>query len=310
MLARGKYGIEYTPEPSDDESGGSGWVVLVVILVMLVSLAWTFLHRLCSRPDTEPEELTVVQAEVAQSHPTETGDQGDRPTASAVRMAEEPPSEVTPAVAVKPKPAPSKPALDQLAYVKRPVKVRNLLMRLEEAKKTGDVEMQALTIEQLRALPGSPVADLDDTLARQLGELNLRRFFGKRRAWVSEVTVKRGDSASRIAAEHGSTLASFSRLNGGNIEKLKVGQKAYVLDQPRFQLVVRRRAKTADLQLKDRFFKRYDIISSDGGKDGAYETSLPLRQFWRTIGIDFSPADRAELEMLLPKSTPVLVSEM
>jgi hypothetical protein len=193
---------------------------------------------------------------------------------------------------------------------KRPVKVRNLLMRLEEAERRRDVEMAVSTIEQLRALPGSPAADLDNVLARRLGDLNMKWLFVLKNAqWVKEVTVKRGDSASRIASENGSTLASLSRLNGGSVDRVIIGSKLRVMNHPRFNLVVHRRSRTADLQLNGKFFKRYDLSSPVTGADGAYEISGRIRQFWTERGISFSMKDRAELEMLLPKGAAVLVSE-
>jgi hypothetical protein len=192
----------------------------------------------------------------------------------------------------------------------RPVKVRNLLMRLEEAERRSDVEMAVSTIEQLRALPGSPAADLDNVLARRLGDLNMKRLFVLKNAqWVKEVTVKRGDSASRIASENGSTLASLSRLNGGSVDRVILGSKLRVMNHPRFNLVVHRRSRTADLQLNGKFFKRYDLTAPVTGADGAYEIPGRIRQFWTERGISFSMKDRAELEMLLPKGAAVLVSE-
>ncbi|MBR2838382.1 MAG: LysM peptidoglycan-binding domain-containing protein, partial [Kiritimatiellae bacterium] len=222
-----------------------------------------------------------------------------------------------PASAEAPQPSvavpPPDPALASLpdALRNRPVKARNLLMRLAEAEKARDMEMAITTIEQLRALPGSPVADLDDRLARRLGELNMLRLFeGRSGQWVKSVTVKRGDSASRIAAENGSTLASLARLNGGNVDRIVLGRSLYVMDHPRFNLAIRRRTRTADLSLNGKFFRRYDLAGADGGKDGAYEMTATPRAFWRAVGVEFRPEDRAELELLLPVGARVLVSEL
>ncbi|MBO7683246.1 MAG: LysM peptidoglycan-binding domain-containing protein, partial [Kiritimatiellae bacterium] len=202
------------------------------------------------------------------------------------------------------------PALP-VALENRPVKARNLLMRLEEADRRQDVEMAVSTIEQLRSLPGAPVADLDDRLARRLGALNMLRLFANRDPrWVRCVVVKRGDSASRIAAENGSTLASLSRLNGGRVDKIVLGSRIYVMDHPRFALVVHRRTRTADLSLNGKFFKRYDLAGDVGSPAGVYEMSSGPRSVWRTVGAGFRAEDRAELETLMPSSARVLVSEM
>ena len=186
---------------------------------------------------------------------------------------------------------------------KRPPKVRNLLMRLEEARRLKDVEMEITTIEALRAMPGSPAADLDNNLAKRLGVLNMRRLFNMKSAqWVETVVVKRGDSASRIASEHGATFASLAKLNDGDVGKLRIGQKMHVLNHPRFNLVVHMRARTADLHLNGKFFKRYELQGDDGVKSGLFE--------WRDVSLPLEHSDRAELDMLLPKSSSVQVSEI
>ena len=292
---RGKFGIEYTPRKPDEESSGLGWIFAVVALVALVSFAWTLVRRIGSDDsDPPPTEPPNPPAEVVR---------GDAPAPQPAAQPDVP----------APVPPTATAALPDLlvSLENRPVKARNLLMRLEEAGKLHDVEMAVSTIEQLRALPGAPVADLDDKLARHLGALNMRRLFANRHPqWVRSVVVKRGDSASRIAAENGSTLASLARLNGGNVDRIVLGSSVYVMYHPRFSLVVRRRPRTADLSLNGKFFKRYDIVGEVRGKVGAYEMSDGARSVWRTVGADFSPADRAELEMLLPSSARVLVSEM
>ena len=184
-------------------------------------------------------------------------------------------------------------------------------MRLDEAERRNDIDMAVSTIEQLRALPGSPAADLDDSLARRLGVLNVKRLFELKNAqWVKTVVVKRGDAASRIAAENGSTLASLARLNGGNVDKIAIGRKLYVMDHPRFNLVIRRRTRTADLSLNGKFFQRYDLDGEVSGNPGAYEMTANPRAVWRALGVSFKPADRTELETLLPSGAQVLVSEL
>ena len=88
-----------------------------------------------------------------------------------------------------------------------------------------------------------------------------------------------------------------------------IGSKIRVMNHPRFNLVIHRRSRTADLQLNGKFFKRYDLAAPVTGEVGAYEISSRIRQFWKERGISFSMKDRAELEMLLPRGASVLVSE-
>lgn len=292
MLQRGNYGIEWSARPKDDDTSVLGRVVLIVVIVALISLACTIVKRVrqsnAALEETREEvaveeakaaELSAQVAAVEEAQPLDVA----KPKEPVIADAELPP--------------------EVALFNKRPPRVRNLLMRLDEANKRGDVEMAATTIESIRKLPGSPAADMDDDLARRLGTYNMHRLFVLKSAlWVATVEVKRGDSASRIASEHGSTLASLGKLNNGKIDNIKAGQKLFVLNHPRFNLVVHRRARMADLQLNGKFFKRYDLTNSDGLSDGVYE--------WREIALQLAPADKAELDMLLPKTTSVLISEL
>ena len=82
------------------------------------------------------------------------------------------------------------------------------------------------------------------------------------------------------------------------------------MDHPRFNLVVHRRSRTADLSLNGKFFRRYDLADEVRGAVGAYRVQQNARSLWRTLGLSFAPAARTELETLLPAGAQVLVSEM
>ena len=284
-LARGKYGVEYNPRQMEREPSGLGWIVAVIALLALVSLTWTLVKRFRSSGEEMPPEVAEVQS--AGPAVVETNR-----TSTAV---EPPPVSIARTTVLS----------------RRPVKVRNLLMRLEEAEKNRDLEMAVTTIESIRALPGSPAADIDDALARRLGSLNVRWLFEQKNAqWVKRVTVKRGDGASRLAVENGSTLASLVKLNAVDASRIVLGQQLYVMDHPRFNLVVHRRTRTADLSLNGKFFRRYDLQREVTAKEGAYELPERKRAFFGNIGAALKPSDLEELETLLPTKTPVLISEM
>ena len=310
-FAQGKYGVEYNTVRADDDSPGLlPWTLGIVFLVAIVSLVATLITR-AKREASEKELMPPQEAYVAA-----VADAATNPAAS--------PSDAQPAsqsvesngeqVAAKPPPAPELPPPEKIeasGTAKRPTKVTNLLMRLDVAEKNRDIAMAIDTIEQLRSLPGNPAADLDDSLARRLGVLNMRRLFGADKSpWTTEIIVKRGDNASRIAYEHGSTLASFAKLNGGNVEKVVIGKKMKVMDHPRFSLVVHRLTKTADLSLNGKFFKRYYLKAEAKGQIGAYEVPERIRPFWAENGIVFDQPDRAELEMLLPKGATIIIAEL
>ena len=285
-FARGRFGIEYNPNPMDEESSGAGWLVALIVLAAVAVLAAAGVRRLVS---SAPDEPSPIDAPVA--------------VPTAVPVATNAPPRVEP-----PKP----PPIPQGAERNRPRTAQNLLLKLEKAEAAQDVELAVSTIEQLRALPGEAVADLDNSLARRLGELNVRRLFvDKNRQWVKEVVVRRGDSATRIASENGSTVASLLKLNElPSADRLRVGQKLDVMDHPRFTIVVHRVAKYADLTLKGKFFKRYDIIAPVRAAAGNYETPARLRAFLAEKGITLAPADSAELDMLVPAKSSLLVSEL
>ena len=279
-LARGKFGIEYDPRTLEPESSGFGWVVVAVAFAALISLTFVVVKRMRS---VEPDDVSTVETPVLAPVPA-----APAPAATSQVF---------------------KASREVVSH--RPPRLRNLLMRLEEAEKRGDVEMAVGTIESIRALPGSPAADLDDALARRLGTLNIRRLFDLRCAqWVKTVEVRRGDSASRIAAENGSTLASLARLNGGDVERIRLGAKLYVMDHPRFNLVLHRRTRIADLSLNGKFFKRYDLQGEVKARDGAYGVPEKRRGFWGVFGPAFAKTDRAELDLLLPSGASMLVSEL
>ena len=294
-IARGKFGIEYFPRPQDEESKGTGWIVVAVALAATALLVSAGVRRLLA-PSDEP---TPVDS------PAQTAAHGEPQPSQTPAAATNAPAQTTAAIVSE------APPLPRGAERNRPHSAQILLLKLEKAMEANDVELAVSTIEQLRALPGEAVADLDDKLARQLGELNIRRLFvARNRQWVRQAEVRPGDSATRIARESGSTLASLLKLNSlPSADKLRVGQRLYVMDHPKFTLVIHRAAKYADLSLKGKFFKRYDLAAPVAAPEGNYETPARLRAFFTEKGISLAQKDRAELEVLLPEKTPVLVSE-
>lgn len=301
-FARGRFGIEYNPNPMDEESSGAGWLVALIVLAAVAVLAAAGVRRLVS---SAPDEPSPIDAPVAVPTTVVRSDDKSKSVGAPLR------GDRSGHVGDMPLP-PKPPPIPQGAERNRPRAAQNLLLKLEKAEAAQDVELAVSTIEQLRALPGEAVADLDNSLARRLGELNVRRLFvDKNRQWVKEVVVRRGDSATRIASENGSTLASLLKLNElPSADRLRVGQKLDVMDHPRFTIVVHRVAKYADLTLKGKFFKRYDIIAPVRAVAGNYETPARLRAFLAEKGITLAPADSAELDMLVPAKSSLLVSEL
>ena len=274
--SRGSFGIEYRPEAPSEETPWLLWAVGIAVAVALVygSVAGyrRFVRWLDEKPDPVPNPVVETNAPIA------------------------------PVIAA------STP--DLTARGKRPRVLDNLLMRLDRAIATTNVALQVATIEQIRSLPGAPAADLDDDLAKMLGPLKLYMLFGAgmRNEWVKTIEVKRGNSASRIAAEYGTTVKCLQQLNG-DVSSLKVGQRLKVMNHPQFRLSVYRRTGIADLYLNGRFFKRYYLLGEVTGEDGSYTFPAGPRGLLSEKGVKLVVKDIAELEMLLPKGANMTIAD-
>ena len=295
--------IEYDATRTKDVSGGWRWAVLAVLLLAVgVSLVYA---RFVSRdrapvqvPDAPPPRIAA-----------------DAPPATSPLMA------TNAAVAQRadaPPPRPSEAAKEAEAWAEgasaRPARERALLQRLADAERLGKLAIAVDTIEQLRAKPS--MADLDDRLARRLGTLNVKRLFsGEPVPWVSETTVRRGQTVHRIAREHGTTVAAVRQLNGlGPQEEPAPGRKLRVLEFPKATLVVHKQTRHADLTLNGRLFKRYYVSTGRGAMPGAYPITSRSeegpRSRFTALGIRVAPKDMRELDMFLAPGSTLTVSEM
>ncbi len=290
-LTRVKYGIEFSTKPEEDHgSSGGGWIVVLVLLVAAASFILTVARRISASRDA-----------------------GDGAPSEKALVVEPPPPEPVVAVPTSVQPEEERSVVVVKDFSTRPAKVKSLLLRLEQASANGEIEKEVETLEQLLALPGEAVADIEDVLVLKLGELNHRWLFERANPqWVREVTVKRGDSATRLARENGSTLGSLKRLNPGlDVELLKIGMRIKVMNHPSFTLIIRRKLRTVDLLLNGKLFKRYQLPDSAPDiplEPGAYRTPANLREYFRREGIGLAPEDAAEIDLLVPRDTPVRVS--
>lgn len=273
--ARGSYGIEYRPEGPSEETPWLLWAIALAVAVAFVYASIAGYRRLVSWLEEKPSE-TAEESVVA--------------TNSVVR--------------------PIVPVPDLTARGKRPRVLDNLLMRLDRAIATTNVALQVATIEQIRSLPGAPAADLDDDLAKMLGPLKLYMLFGAgmRNEWVKTIEVKRGNSASRIAAEYGTTVKCLEKLNG-EVSSLRAGQSLKVMNHPQFRLSVYRRTGIADLFLNGRFFKRYYLLGEVTGEDGSYTFTANTRALLSEKGVKLVVKDVSELEMLLPRGANMTIAD-
>ena len=132
--------------------------------------------------------------------------------------------------------------------------------------------------------------------------------------WTARVTVKRGDSRDRLARDNRTTGAALDRLNPKtNWARIKPGDVVRVLQYPKAVLVVHKGLRFADLSLKGAFFHRYPFTGQVRVPSGVYpvtrEPGKTAHAYLREIGVTFSPADRADLEMFLAPESSINVSD-
>ena len=192
----------------------------------------------------------------------------------------------------------------------RPALERTLLEKLLAAERTMNPMLALDTIERLRSRPA--MADLDEPLARRLGALNLQCLYSSRPTpWTTSVVARRGDSAYRIAREHGTTLAAILKLNNLPPDsRLTPGTVLRVLEFPRTALVIHRQTKIADLSLNGKFFKRYYASTSAATKTGSFQVTRENgpRTRLKDLAVIFAPADLDEISMLLPPGASIVVT--
>lgn len=285
-FVKGDFGIEYNPARRDRTPLGFKLAVGTMIAAVLGSLLYTLVSRLGN------DDGTANSPAAENSLPPAPGS-ADCQARLAYR---------------------ARNAGDVLngttSPSKRPVAVRNLLLRLEEAEKSRDLVVIVSTIEQIRALPGRPAADIDGRLAKRLGDLNAQWLFDYANAqWVKKITVKAGDSAIRIARENGSTLSSLLRLNGiADAGRIKSGSIVKVMNHPRCNLVVS--PKKADLHLNGKFFRRYEIEYPHSAKAGVYDVGNNPGAVLSALGVSVkNRKSREELESLLPRGATVTICD-
>lgn len=308
-FARGKYGVEYNPIGRSGDSHPFRWLFTLLAILAAVSL---FVARGCRKtippPVVDPPKPRATVAPVP-SKPTTAPTPAPTPAVPnkrTVRTTSPAPVATTQATA----------ATNWLGTAQtRPAAEAALLARLADAERLGNKRIARDTLEKLRR--SSAMADLDDQFARRLGALNAEILFtpprGERDGWTVPVVVKRGDSAQRLAREHGTTLAAVLKLNSlKDANRIRIGDTLRMLEFPRAMLVVHAELRFADISLNGRFFKRYDVTFPKKPSNGSYQVTRnegPMDRF-AALGLKFSQSDREELALLLAPGSRIIVSPM
>lgn len=294
--------VEFDASRRHDKSGG--WR-LAVYAVVLVAIAISFISSRGCFSKKRTVKVDAGRLPVSNLVKESPAQISTVPTNEVVRLAKKPP---------EPSPAAKQASSWAENASGRSVRERTLLLRLADAERQGRLAIAVDTIEQLRAIPS--MADIDDKLARRLGDLNVMRLFsGEPVPWVVDVTVRRGQSVHRIAKEHGTTVAAVRQLNGlSATEEPSVGRRLRVLEFPRAAFVVHKPTRHADLMLNGKLFKRYYVSVGKKTPPGAYPiTSLAKegpRSRFAALEIKIAAVDMRELDMFLAPGSSLTISEM
>ena len=309
MYRRGKYEIEFKVTTRKSGPGPLQFVLmagLAVVAIAFFSFRGCFRHREVPKP--VPPPVSIVRPE-SDARPQIVAPVSQPPQEQPA-MPELPPDEVD---EVKSEPGGSEVVRGLADKTEnRPPAVRALLERLEAADQQGNVVLQIDTLERLRQNKDS-VADIDDLLARRLGNLNRKLFLeGKTSPWVTAYTVRTGDTLHQIAREHGATVAAVLMLNGvGDPRRLRVGQALRIPNHLRAKLKVHAASQIADLEINGKFFRRYDAAVPKNAELGERAVTRKdgegARQLIEKSKVRFSDADLKEIALMLPPGSSIVL---
>ena len=298
--ARGKFGVEY--HPAETETHRLRGLVFVVLVLVAVAFVW---YKISSRRDVQvvkdADPPTIPQIQTS-SNPTIANSNPGKPDL--------PRPQPTPTVAPE-----VRPLVRQLLETEslRPQQDQVLIRRYAEAERQENLRNSIDAIKKLYNRPS--MADLRDPLMRRLGDLNRQMLFsGNLTPWTQRITVRRGDSRSRIAHEYRTTPAAVAKLNPlVKWEKLQPGDSVIVFKFLNAILVVHKQLGYADLTYSGDFFCRYYLTAAKSAKCEVYPISPESGQTavarFRELGIRLAPTDRTELEMFLPPGSRITVTE-
>ena len=339
----GPYGIQYNDRENNGESHRLRWILSCILVLVVISFAWMkyrsrmVANKLYGKEDTsfvvknqktdrafkEVKKDVVSKSERRAAQVAKPVQSIEKTTVAAEEKDLLRPSKATVVinktnVIDAPKAQKKDPWLIQVSEWiasadTRSPSDRNLLERLMMAVKDEKVSLEIDSLEKLCRRP--TLVDIKDALLRRLGELNMKLLKSKEPTpWVRDVTVRRGDSLNRIAREHGTTLAAVRNLNGmQQTDRLTIGDKLRVPEFLGAVLEVHKRLQIADLMLKGKFFKRYEISvdpkKTKSGPPYPITREFGPRKRFSALSIKMNPEDLIEMDMLLAPGSSLVVTE-
>lgn len=254
MFTRGSYGIEYD-EGNRETAYQRYWWVALIIPLLVVGLLFS---RGCSahkdaldddsvqdRHDDLPEEKTAPKRVSIWTH--FASNWLKRPDSETNRLTQ----------------APAVPTLGSTAKPMDPA-VRDLFNKATLAEQ-GNNLLEARQIF-LRLLRLEAAAELRPFVERKLGALHSSLYLSTRLAPGKAVhALASGEKLGKLASQYGCTLEYLLTVNAiQKPDKLQIGKRVTVLQNPRFELLISKRDSTAVLLLNSGFFKRYTLLLSEG----------------------------------------------
>jgi LysM repeat protein len=300
LLNRGRYGIEY--DGSQQGSGGRLWWLAVLIPVVLI----IFLLRGCGSSgrkgiydgddfrSSEDGAMPTVQVErqrpsfashfIASWKRTFQGQKAERP-------AGQPDSESAENQLVDAEELSEVTELKTQQHVTSdlPKEVGRLIRRSDELRDSGKLMSARMMLEKLRLR--SAAADFRTLIEKRIGRINVKLIFsGEPMPGKVKHTISSGDVISRLSRKYGNTQEYILRVNAiEHPEKIRIGQKLWVLDNPIFELMIDKSDYRAVLFFNHRFFKTYMVGL---GSDNVVQAGSYAVAFRRTAGNSRQEAHR------------------
>ncbi|MDD2597991.1 MAG: LysM domain-containing protein [Kiritimatiellae bacterium] len=165
-------------------------------------------------------------------------------------------------------------AANQLKVDKNiPAAAVKLWKRVDELEDEGDLVSARMILQKLRLSPDA--AAMRPLVEKRIGEINMALIFSASpMPGKLSHTIVSGDLVSKLTRKYNNTEEYILRTNRiTHPERIQIGQKLWVLDNPSFELMIDKSDFKAVLLFNRGFFKAYTVGLGDAGSvaAGAYE---------------------------------------